>query len=156
MGYGSKLREILQKQNLTVKELSDKTGIPATTLYSLINRDSSKIDTDTLIKICDVLDTDDAYILLENSSGNKYLYNFLLKYYSSLIHNNLANENINITSDDSNLYNQLLQYFKENINTSKIDLSYLSKDDIQELQNYADYLRYKRNQPPKTKPSTTE
>ena len=43
MGYGKKINELLQKQNMTVAELSRKTHIKPTTLYSIIDNDSSDL-----------------------------------------------------------------------------------------------------------------
>ena len=41
MGYGKNLKEILIDYHMSVKELSRKTGIPATTIYSAIHRDAT-------------------------------------------------------------------------------------------------------------------
>ena len=38
MGDGKNLKELLQKQGKTVKELSKATGIKTTTLYSIIQK----------------------------------------------------------------------------------------------------------------------
>ncbi|HVI39965.1 MAG TPA: helix-turn-helix transcriptional regulator [Anaerovoracaceae bacterium] len=52
--FGDLLRDTLRKQNKTVTWLSDKTGIPSTTLYSIIKRGSSP-RTDTLEKVTTAL-----------------------------------------------------------------------------------------------------
>ena len=41
MGYGANLKKILDEKGITIKDLSRKTGIAATTLYSLVQRDAS-------------------------------------------------------------------------------------------------------------------
>ncbi len=56
MGIGKILKGVLAKRNIKVSELSDMTGIPRSTLYSMIQRDSSKIDSKHLSNICNVLD----------------------------------------------------------------------------------------------------
>lgn len=54
MGYGKKLQEILESKNTNVRKLSFYTGIPATTLYSIIKRDGN-IRLDYAIRISDAL-----------------------------------------------------------------------------------------------------
>lgn len=56
MALGKKLKDVLKEKNMTVKELSKLTDIPATTLYSFISRDSETGKFDFLNKICDCLD----------------------------------------------------------------------------------------------------
>lgn len=53
---GITLRKILEDCDTNVNELSRRTGIPAQTLYSVIRRDSMKIDLDILLRICRELD----------------------------------------------------------------------------------------------------
>ena len=55
MGMGKILSETLTEKGIKVSELSNKTGIPRTTLYSIIQRDSLKIDPNHLTTICNVL-----------------------------------------------------------------------------------------------------
>ena len=55
MGYGANLKKVLDEKGLTVKDLSRKTGIAATTLYSIVQRDTS-VRYDSAIKIAGVLD----------------------------------------------------------------------------------------------------
>lgn len=51
MGIGSKLTKLMKEQNTNANELAQKSGVPAQTIYSLIRRDASKVDIDSLIKI---------------------------------------------------------------------------------------------------------
>ena len=55
MGYGSNLKKILDEKGMTIKDLSRKTGIAATTLYSIVQRDTS-VRYDSAIKIAGILD----------------------------------------------------------------------------------------------------
>ncbi len=55
MGYGTNLKKLLDEKGMTVKDLSRKTGIAATTLYSIIQRDAS-VRYDSAIKIAGILD----------------------------------------------------------------------------------------------------
>lgn len=58
MNLGSRLKQILDERGLTVTQFSKEAGVPAQTLYALINRDSNKADMDILIKILTALDMD--------------------------------------------------------------------------------------------------
>jgi len=53
---GTTLKRFLQERNMNVNELSRRTGISPQTLYSIIKRDSMKIDFDMLLRLCEGLD----------------------------------------------------------------------------------------------------
>ncbi|MEG2007352.1 MAG: S24 family peptidase [Oscillospiraceae bacterium] len=53
---GLTLKRIIDESGTNVNELSRRTGIPAQTLYSLIRRDSMKIDFEVLLRLCEALD----------------------------------------------------------------------------------------------------
>lgn len=53
---GATLKKLLEEQGLNVNELSRRSGVPAQTLYSMIRRDSMKIDLDALLSICRALE----------------------------------------------------------------------------------------------------
>lgn len=69
MGIGSKLTQIMKEQNTNANELAAKAGVPAQTIYSLIRRDASKVDIDTLIKIARALGVTAEYFCSENISN---------------------------------------------------------------------------------------
>jgi len=54
---GSILKELLKQRGMSVSELSRRAQVPPQTLYSLIKRDSMKVDFDVLLKICRALET---------------------------------------------------------------------------------------------------
>ena len=58
MNLGSRLKHILDERGLTVTQFSKEAGVPAQTIYALINRDSNKADMDILIKLLTALDMD--------------------------------------------------------------------------------------------------
>lgn len=58
MNLGSRLKQILDARGITVTQFSKEAGVPAQTLYALINRDSNKADMDILIKVLAALDMD--------------------------------------------------------------------------------------------------
>lgn len=65
MGIGTNLKLALKEYDLTVAELSRKTGISTNTFYAMIRRDNNKISPDMLKKICDNTDIT-VYDLLDN------------------------------------------------------------------------------------------
>ena len=58
MHIGSRLKQILEERNMTVSQLARESGIPAQTLYAMINRDSNKADMDIMAKMLVALDMD--------------------------------------------------------------------------------------------------
>lgn len=65
MGIGTNLKLALKEYDLTVAELSRKTGISTNTFYAMIRRDNNKISPEMLKKICDNTDIT-VYDLLDN------------------------------------------------------------------------------------------
>ena len=65
MGIGTNLKLALKEYDLTVAELSRKTGISTNTFYAMIRRDNNKISPDMLKKICDNTDIT-VYDLFDN------------------------------------------------------------------------------------------
>lgn len=51
MGFGKQLGIVLEEICLTVTDLSKKTGIPASTIYSMIERDTDSVGIDKVKKI---------------------------------------------------------------------------------------------------------
>ncbi|NLD16632.1 MAG: helix-turn-helix transcriptional regulator [Tissierellia bacterium] len=56
MSFGKQLAKILAEKGTNANELSKKIGVPASTIYSMINRNSKRTDVDILVKIADALD----------------------------------------------------------------------------------------------------
>lgn len=55
MGLGTNLKKILKERNMTIKELSELSGISINTLYSITKRDSNMARYDIVKKISNVL-----------------------------------------------------------------------------------------------------
>lgn len=55
MGFGSILKVLLSERNMSIKELSEETGIPLNTLYSITKRDTINVRPETIQKIADAL-----------------------------------------------------------------------------------------------------
>lgn len=51
MGIGRKLTDILIEKGMNTNELAQRIGVTPSTIYSIIQRDSNRIDIDLIIKI---------------------------------------------------------------------------------------------------------
>lgn len=60
MGFGNKLKELLKRKGITIKELSVMTGISINTLYSITKRDTKVPDKEIVRKIANALDVNEA------------------------------------------------------------------------------------------------
>lgn len=63
MGIANRLTDLMKKNSTNANELACKAGIPASTIYSLIRRDSNRVDIDSLIKIAKALNVTADYLL---------------------------------------------------------------------------------------------
>lgn len=63
MGVGLRLKEISKQKGITIKYISEKTGIPVNTLYSIIKRDSARVSTETIQAIAEVLQVHPARLI---------------------------------------------------------------------------------------------
>lgn len=119
MGLGSNIKKILQEKNITIKELSEKTGISVNTLYAITKRDSKSANIETLIKISQALDVpintlvDDGVLSLTNSMLELY-------------------------GNDSNIkeVNTLAAHFEGEEFTD---------EEIEEIMNFVEFVKNKRN-----------
>lgn len=78
MGIGAKLTQLMKELGTNTNELAKKAGVPAATIYSLIRRDASKVDIDSLIKIARTLGVSADYfcsddIIIETSNRTSSL-----------------------------------------------------------------------------------
>lgn len=55
MALGTKLKDILTERGITVKDFANQIGVPPTTLYSFIKRDSEDVKLEFITKICNGL-----------------------------------------------------------------------------------------------------
>ena len=55
MGIGYKLKKLIDEKNTNVNALANRANVKPTTLYSIIDRDNTKVDIDVLIAIAKVL-----------------------------------------------------------------------------------------------------
>lgn len=55
MGFGANLKGLLKERGMTLKQFSEKSGIPVNTLYAITKRDSNNVRVETVEKIADTL-----------------------------------------------------------------------------------------------------
>lgn len=55
MGVGYNIKQILKEKKMTIRELSEETGIPVNTLYAITKKDSFNVRRENLTKISNVL-----------------------------------------------------------------------------------------------------
>ena len=65
MGYGKNLKKALDDKHMSVQKLAKLTGIAPTTLYSIIQRDTS-VRFDHALRIANILGIDFTQICKEN------------------------------------------------------------------------------------------
>lgn len=58
MGFGMNLKEILRNKKMTIKQLSESSGISLNTLYSITKRDSVRVDNIIVQRIAAALGCD--------------------------------------------------------------------------------------------------
>ena len=69
MGVGIRLKSILRDKKMTIKQLSEKSGIPLNTLYSITKRDSLRVDRVILERISKALNVDTYDLYPEEMRG---------------------------------------------------------------------------------------
>lgn len=55
MGIGVRLEAIMKAKGINANELAKKIGVTPSTIYSMIKRDSNRVDIDLIIKIAHAL-----------------------------------------------------------------------------------------------------
>lgn len=55
MGIGVRLEAIMKAKKINANELASKIGVTSSTIYSMIKRDSTRVDIDLIIKIAHAL-----------------------------------------------------------------------------------------------------
>lgn len=55
LSLGEKLKAMIDEKGMTVNEVANKADVPSSNLYSIIKRNSTKVEIDNFIRICNVL-----------------------------------------------------------------------------------------------------
>lgn len=56
MKLGEKLNLIIKQKGMTINQVAVEANIPPSSLYSIIRRNSTKVEIDSFIRICNILD----------------------------------------------------------------------------------------------------
>lgn len=68
MGFSERLKQIMSDRNVSAKQLSADSDTPLSTIYSILQRDSSRVDINSVIRIAHALEIT-ADELLETELG---------------------------------------------------------------------------------------
>lgn len=84
MKIGDFIQYNMNKKNINQAELSRRSGVPASTISSIINRNNDRVAIEMMLKICEVLECDiEEYINSLKKNAPKYMpILFAEKYYS--------------------------------------------------------------------------
>ena len=85
MGIGSILSALIEEKGSNVNKVAQEASISPQTLYSMIRRDSMKVDIEVLIRVCRVLDVPVEYVYNKYKGETK-----LIKKYRALDDNGRA------------------------------------------------------------------
>lgn len=149
MGIGINLKRALREHELTVAELSRKTGISSNTFYAMIRRDNNKISPEMLKKICDNTDIS-VYELLDNYDG------LAAKYYDPMAtkeEQDIGDYILTTIKNDENLGHIIEIYEKlnnvgknmayEHISELETDSQFAGSNSDSDIQKYNDAIRIK-------------
>lgn len=71
MGVGLALKKVLRDRKMTIKQLSESSGISVNTLYSITKRDSERVDNVILDRIASVLGVSTDYLLGKSEESSQ-------------------------------------------------------------------------------------
>lgn len=84
MGFSKQLKSIMHGRGITVKELSEISEVPASTIYSILQRDSSRVDINSVISIAHALEVTADELLCDELNEDSQNFN-LSSYEKDLI-----------------------------------------------------------------------
>ena len=117
MGVGLRLKEILRNRKMSIKQLSEKSGISINTLYSITKRDSENIDPVIMRRIADTLGIHFSSLLSEEVLQEYYERN--LDLVAVDIHQSMIDDAI--LNDDYDAYKKALSTRPEDIEEKLLD-----------------------------------
>ena len=86
MGFGSRLKRTLDEMEIKVSELSKKTGIPPSTLYSIISKDIDNVSIERVTKIEKALGAIPGNAIYESlHNNNSQLYSDGMEYHTHAV-----------------------------------------------------------------------
>lgn len=82
MGIGLKLESLMREKGTNANELAQKLGIAPTTIYSMIRRDSKKVDIEVLMKISRELGVEPEYFCDDSVPPKEPVYDDVITVYT--------------------------------------------------------------------------
>lgn len=107
MGDGKKLKEIIKEKDVNVRQLSVRTGIPATTLYSAIQRDQ-KIRLDYALRLANCLEINPTVICSEAARFENDMPSLILSEQQNFYYRRLKGLMENLDESDQEQLEQFL------------------------------------------------
>lgn len=156
MALGNKLKYLLCKKGITVKEFAQQINVPSTTLYSFIQRDAQDAKIDLVLKICaglgitlnefvgttDIVDGEEGIVYdltdFDLETQMPIILEKLLEEKPVKIQNSKTGEikELSITSGD-----------KPHTLAAHFNGDEYTPEELEEIKRFADYIKSKRNNP---------
>lgn len=144
MGLGVRLKEIIKRQGLTIKELSEQSGVSLNTLYSITKRDNNMARYDIVEKIAKALN-----ISVEELTGLDIDYNRIENGKITRLHeiiqrpdNTHSNEKLDFTKIFSGA-DTLAAHF---------DGDEYTEEELEEIKRFAEFVKSKRKEESDSQP----
>ena len=78
MGIGERIRVLCARKGLSIRQLAIKAGVPYTTLYSAVRRNSDSMDTEALKKVASALGIDPIRLVIDEDELHQTATEWLL------------------------------------------------------------------------------
>lgn len=155
MALGNKLKDLLYKKGLTIKEFAKQIGVPSTTLYSFIQRDSQDAKIDLVMKICaglgitlnefvgdsEVIDGEEGIVFDLTDFDTEEQISLVLKKLLEEKHVKIQNSKTGETKEFS------IPSSSEPITTiaTHFDGDEYTEEELEEIRQFAEFVKSKRN-----------
>ena len=138
MGLGVRLKEILKDQGLTIKELSELSGVSINTLYSITKRDNNMARYDIVKKIANALD-----ISVEELTGQAIDYNKVENVKNARLHEVIHRPENKSTSDKGLGLTKMVT----EISTlaAHFDGDEYTEEELEQIRKFAEFVKSQRN-----------
>lgn len=141
MALGTKLKDILTERGITVKDFAEQIGVPPTTLYSFIKRDSDDVKLELITKICNGLGikVTDFLKTLDYIDGKPTTF-------------------LDLTNFDENEINKVSQKITEEMTGKPITIAAhfdgdeYTEEEIKKISEFAEFVKSQRKKNPDSNP----
>lgn len=137
MGLGVRLKEILKKQGLTIKELSEMSGVSINTLYSITKRDNNMARYDIVDKIAAALG-----ISIEELTGQNIDHNKIENIKNARLHEAIRHAENEPSSD--RIMNVVKVFSGTDTPAICFDNNEYTDEELEEIQKFAEFIKSKR------------